>query len=362
MISQRSAEQAINLADQGWTVSAIARHLDHDRKTIRIYLTGHRTPGQPRQQADSFTPFAGYAARRLRDDPHLRAAGLHRELAVLGYAGSYSALTRELRNSGIPTTCLSCRDQPGSSYIRARTQHRRQHLPMPVTPITGETIASYLTRLARSNHLSDNILLAYLPPWFTARSLIHDDLSGAAQATDVEVAHLAALTGVARSTLLHALPALTLGAHHDRPTVRATHACQRCAARHVHAERVPVHLPAHRRICSKHRRWLGDTTQIDCSAAPEIVRAHRRADRLARRGTEPHLILAEIVERGHILAARRHGTRGESVERRIATIATSNPRITIDHPDLIGAATYPETIIGVTSALRRPKEPTIGPK
>lgn len=362
MISQWSAEQAINLADQGWTVSAVARHLGHDRKTIRIYLNGHRTPGQPRPQADSFAPFAGYAARRLRDDPHLRGAGLHRELAALGYAGSYSALTRELRNSGIPTTCPTCRDQPSRSYVRARTQHRQQHLPRPVTPITGETIASYLTRLARSNHLPDSILLAYLPPWFTARSLIHDDLSGAAQATDAEVDHLAALTGVARAALQHALPALTLGAHHDRPTMRATQACQRCVARHLPAERIPVHLPARQRICPKHRLWLGDTTQINCSAAPEILRAHLQADRLARCHTEPHLILAEVVERGRILAARQHGGRLESVEQRIARLAASNPGITIDHPDLVEAATYPETVIGAASALRRPEEPTIGPE
>ena len=89
MIPQ-AAEQAIALADQGWNVSAIARHLGHDRKTIRIYLNGRREPGQPRAGTTDalFAPFAGYAARRLRDDPHLRAAALHRELGELGYAGS----------------------------------------------------------------------------------------------------------------------------------------------------------------------------------------------------------------------------------------------------------------------------------
>jgi hypothetical protein len=109
VIPRHSAEQAILLAEQGRTVSAIARHLGHDRKTIRIYLNGRRTPGQPRPQADSFAPFAGYAARRVREDPHLRAAGLHRELVEAGYTGSYSALTRELRSSGISLTRATCR-------------------------------------------------------------------------------------------------------------------------------------------------------------------------------------------------------------------------------------------------------------
>ena len=150
--------------------------------------------------------------------------------------------------AGSPPPAQPAEINPAAPYIRARTQHRQQHLPRPVTPITGETIASYLSRLARSNHLSDSILLAHLPPWFTARSLIHDDLSGAAQATDTDTDHLAALTAVARAALLHALPALSLGSHHDRPTVRATQACRRCVARHLTAERIPVHLPARQRI------------------------------------------------------------------------------------------------------------------
>jgi hypothetical protein len=147
VIPQHSAEQAITLSNQGWNVSAIARRLGHDRKTIRIYLNGRRMPGQPRPEADSFAPFSGYAARRLRDDPHLRASGLHHELTALGYTGSYSALTRELRNSGITTTCPACQHKP-DHYLRAPIRHRQQSLPMRVAPIAGETIASYLERLA----------------------------------------------------------------------------------------------------------------------------------------------------------------------------------------------------------------------
>lgn len=362
MISQHSAEQAITLADQGWNVSAIARHLGHDRKTIRIYLNGRRKPGQPRPQADSFAPFAGYAARRLREDPHLRAAGVHRELTELGYAGSYSALTRELRNGGIPTTCPTCHDKPNGAYVRARTRHRQQSLPLRVPPITGETIASYLARLAAAHYLPANLLLAHLPPWFTARGLTHDDLTGAARATETEVEHLAALTGFSTTTLLHALPAFHSSPYHGRPTVRATHACRYCAARHEHTEPVPVHLPAHQRVCTKHRLWLGVTIQIDLCAVPDIVHAHRRAARLARRHTAPRLILAEVTERQQIIAARRHRTHPDPVDRRITAITSTDHHLALDHPDLMEAATYPETIRNAANALRRADETAIRPE
>ena len=362
MIPEHSAKQAITLAEQGWNVSAIGRHLGHDRKTVRIYLNGRREPGQPRQQADSFAPFAGYAARRLRDDPHLRAAGLHRELAELGYLGSYSALTRELRNSAIPTPCPTCHDKPDRTYLRARTLHRRHGLPVRVAPITGETIASYLARLAAANHLPASLLLAHLPPWFTARSLTHDDLTGAADATETEIEHLAALTGLGAATLRHALPAFGSGPHPGRPPVRATHACRHCATRHGHVESVPVHLPAHQRVCIKHRLWLGDTRQIDLSAAPEIVHAHRRADRLARRHTGPRLILAEVTARQEIIAIRRHRTHPDPVERRITAITSIDRGLAFDLPDLIEAVTYPETISNAANALCHTEETTAGPE
>ncbi len=49
------------LRNRGWTISAIARHLDRDRKTVRDYLTGKREVGKRRSSApDVFTPFEPY--------------------------------------------------------------------------------------------------------------------------------------------------------------------------------------------------------------------------------------------------------------------------------------------------------------
>ena len=108
MIPEQTVRQAIMLAGQGQTVSEIARRLGHDRRTIRIYVNGSRAPGQPRPNADSFTPYTGYVRQRAGDDRHLRA-DLHREVTPLGYAGSYSAFTRELSSHGISVACGTCR-------------------------------------------------------------------------------------------------------------------------------------------------------------------------------------------------------------------------------------------------------------
>ena len=45
MFSVGEDVEADALFKRGWTVSAIARHLERDRKTVRSYLTGGRAPG-----------------------------------------------------------------------------------------------------------------------------------------------------------------------------------------------------------------------------------------------------------------------------------------------------------------------------
>ena len=59
MITREDDVDAHALHRRGWTISAIARHLGHDRKTIRAYLRGDRVAGQRRRaEADPFEPFA----------------------------------------------------------------------------------------------------------------------------------------------------------------------------------------------------------------------------------------------------------------------------------------------------------------
>jgi transposase len=46
MLTQGEDVEVHALASRGWSVSAIARHLGRDRKTVRAYLTGQRQPGR----------------------------------------------------------------------------------------------------------------------------------------------------------------------------------------------------------------------------------------------------------------------------------------------------------------------------
>ena len=97
------------LRRQGWTISAIARHLGRDRKTIRSYLNGREAGTRTRAAPDPFEKFEAYCAQRLRDDPHLWAATLFDELLELGYDRSYPTLTRQLRERGLRPACEPCR-------------------------------------------------------------------------------------------------------------------------------------------------------------------------------------------------------------------------------------------------------------
>ena len=54
------------LRKRGWTISAIARHLDRDRKTVRGYLCGDRTPGVRASAALDFGPRFALGLRLVR--------------------------------------------------------------------------------------------------------------------------------------------------------------------------------------------------------------------------------------------------------------------------------------------------------
>jgi transposase len=104
------------LRRRGWSISAIARHLGHDRKTIRAYLNGDRVAGErKRVEPDPFEPYVGYCRERLSEDPHLWATTLFDELRELGFERSYPSFTRQLRARGLRPACEPCcpaKDRP----------------------------------------------------------------------------------------------------------------------------------------------------------------------------------------------------------------------------------------------------------
>ena len=46
MLTQGESVEAHVLRERGWSVSAIARHLKRDRKTVRAYLSGQAGAGE----------------------------------------------------------------------------------------------------------------------------------------------------------------------------------------------------------------------------------------------------------------------------------------------------------------------------
>ena len=117
MLTWENDVEAAALRARGWTISAIARHLGHDRKTIGDYLAGKRIPGQRASSTpDPFEEFAEYAKIRLTDDPHLWATTLFDEVVALGYQGSYPSFTRGLRVRRLRPHCEPCRSSTGRDH------------------------------------------------------------------------------------------------------------------------------------------------------------------------------------------------------------------------------------------------------
>ncbi len=110
MLAWEPYVEAKALRARGWSISAIARHLDINWRTAKRYVVGEAKPGARRRPAveGPFERFAEYARLRLADDPHLWASTLHDELVELGYDGSYPTLTRALRARKLRPHCEPC--------------------------------------------------------------------------------------------------------------------------------------------------------------------------------------------------------------------------------------------------------------
>jgi transposase len=122
MLAWESYVEAQALRAQGWTISAIARHLGVTRLTVRRYLSGERVPGQRARTApDPFEEFVEYCRLRLAADPHLWATTLFDEVTALGYRGSYPSFTRALRARELRPVCGPCRS--GKTSQRAVIAH-----------------------------------------------------------------------------------------------------------------------------------------------------------------------------------------------------------------------------------------------
>jgi hypothetical protein len=348
MLPRGRAEQILAEHAAGKPVRAIARTYGHSPNTVSDYVHGRRIPGMAATRADDFAPFAAYCRQRLADDPHLRAPALLAEITRLGFPGTNSTFYRALERHGIqPHPCPHCHIARISGYAPlAEVRHPKPPpLPLPAAPVTGETLASFLGRLADLNHTSTGALLDTLPPWFGVKTRWHDDRWQHDQLTPWAadaISQLAVISGTTAPAIRNALPAF--GAHSGQPA-RATLACRRCAAARGIRQHVPVHLPAHHQVCLRHGIWLPgpETPQFSVSDCPDIMAAERLARRLLRRCTSEQLIYARVRA-----AHEPNGQAGpvRAWKRRIQALIGSNPRTVTEScaQALFLAAAYPETI------------------
>lgn len=90
----------LDLHRSGLSVSAIARRLDLDRKTVRKYIArGLEAPsyGPRAPRPQKLDPYVEFLRDRLHAFPQLSAVRLLREIKPLGFAGSYSAVKQAVR-------------------------------------------------------------------------------------------------------------------------------------------------------------------------------------------------------------------------------------------------------------------------
>ena len=186
--------------------------------------------------------------------------------------------------------------------------------------MNGETLASFLGRLAVVNRTSPDALLEILPPWFRVKTRWHDDRWQPGHLmpwADDAATRLAVISGSTAAAIKNALPAV--GGSHSQP-VRAATACRlRAAARRI-SQPVPVHLPAHHQVCLRHGIWLSrpGTPQFSVRGCPDILAAERQARHLRRRLTTEQLIYSKIQ------ATAGHDDR--TWKRRTMALIDSNPR------------------------------------
>ena len=120
MITQGADVEIHALRKQGWSVSAIARHVGHDRKTVSAYLNGERVVGVRRKAApvvDPFERFETYVRQRFVDDPHVWATVLFDEVVALGFDRSYQRFTHYMRERDLRPHCEACVGVKGRAHV-----------------------------------------------------------------------------------------------------------------------------------------------------------------------------------------------------------------------------------------------------
>src|SRR5260370_18734326 len=305
LLPREQAEQILALRSRGMTVRAIARQVGCAHDTVAGYINGRTTPGRRASRKRALSDFAGYCRQRLTDDPDLSASALLQELAALGYTGSRPTFYRDLTRYDLlqllnENAHLREGQQPMIMSAVPPAGSLRP-LPVRVSPIAGESLASYIARVAAGNHINISDLLTVLPEWISRGITKHDDRAhhDHTSAAKGALGQLSLATGVTQAALTHALPAFTialLGNQLIGPMRIAKAALRGPAAHRIHHP-VTVHLPSHVQVCVRPGIWPSRSSppQLDVSICPEIATAQKRAWRLLRRLTPDQLMFAQVT-------------------------------------------------------------------
>jgi hypothetical protein len=194
-------------------------------------------------------------------------------------------------------------------------------LPLGVRPFGGETVVSYVVRLAAANHVRYTTLfrqLARCSPYEPQAMVLDRD----AFLDQAALARLAVLSGVAAERLWRALPILHVNS--GRPVaipeplgvpelawVRLHRfegpfwACPACILRHPTSTAVRIVLADGEHLCTRHRYWLR-YRQIDLAGAPEITAAQLAYRKLQRRHQPRELAAGRYDAEWIVQGWRRH--------------------------------------------------------
>ena len=95
MVGLREIVMIHDLKKQGLSLSAIARKVGCDRKTVKKHLDrGLEAPlyGPRQPRLTLLDPYKAYLRERVTSFPGLSGRRLHREVQELGFEGSFSTL------------------------------------------------------------------------------------------------------------------------------------------------------------------------------------------------------------------------------------------------------------------------------
>ncbi|MEU8472772.1 TniQ family protein [Streptomyces sp. NPDC029006] len=228
-------------------------------------------------------------------------------------------------------------------------------LPVALPPVHGETIGSYLNRLADANRLSVRQLSALIGP---DRHHRRDD-NRTGHWTPGSLRRLAALTGRDPAALSHAMPALATirePGQRQPPLLieEATEAPKRLACRPCMDRRgipglVIRSTPHPQGVCHRHRRWLLGQEQHQLYSLPEVHEANRRHRRLVHRRQDQFLALDYLAARSRMLSRFQAAGQSDLQQRWADRIRALGEDSYGDpyHPSeaRIEIATYPEAVI-----------------